>query len=242
MNRNDKPTLVLGLLGSLAVLAVTNPSPAMHDPVTGRWTTRDPLQYKTGNSPGVVGEDWRAGNPTATAPARIFSTATIPPHALERQLALARQFIPARRDTSLNSYLLLSSRPMGNIDPLGTTAEGPDCPTGIEYAHETTTDPWDPPQPSGCSDARGTRTTTATITCTTMTLEITRSITSGCEGVCVRSYSRGSRSFSYGNCTIVSGATRTDVFDEHLPIITVISSEDSCQCFGSLRALPARET
>jgi hypothetical protein len=45
MNKNDRSTTVLGLTALLAVLATTAPAPAMNDPVTGRWTTRDPLNY-----------------------------------------------------------------------------------------------------------------------------------------------------------------------------------------------------
>src|SRR5512140_3002318 len=43
MSRNDRSTIVLGLMVLLAVLAVTVPASAMNDPVTGRWITRDPL-------------------------------------------------------------------------------------------------------------------------------------------------------------------------------------------------------
>jgi hypothetical protein len=45
MNKNDKLTIVLGLIALLAVLATTAPAPAMNDPATGRWITRDPSYY-----------------------------------------------------------------------------------------------------------------------------------------------------------------------------------------------------
>jgi hypothetical protein len=47
MNKNDKSTIVLGHIALLAVLAMTTPAPAMNDPVTGRWITRDTLPYNT---------------------------------------------------------------------------------------------------------------------------------------------------------------------------------------------------
>jgi hypothetical protein len=58
MNRKDRLTIVFGLLALLAVLAVTAPTLAMNDPVTGRWTTRDPLY----SDPGGPTQDLNSAN------------------------------------------------------------------------------------------------------------------------------------------------------------------------------------
>lgn len=70
MNRIDRATIVLGLTALLAVLAVTAPASAMNDPVTGRWITRDPLEYSTGSSlsTAVVPTDGRTANIPSAVP------------------------------------------------------------------------------------------------------------------------------------------------------------------------------
>lgn len=45
MIRNDASTVMLGLIALLTVLALTDGTWAMNDPVTGRWITRDPQGY-----------------------------------------------------------------------------------------------------------------------------------------------------------------------------------------------------
>ncbi len=40
----------LGHLATLLVLATTVPAAAMNDPVTGRWLTRDPIEYDAGTA------------------------------------------------------------------------------------------------------------------------------------------------------------------------------------------------
>ena len=238
MNRNDRLTIMFGLIALLAVLAVTVPASAMNDPVTGRWISRDPLQYNAGDLPGAVADSQRVNDPTANVPANILRKSGASRDAFEPQLRLAWQQVSPTSGGSLNSYLLLRSRPAVTRDPGGTEVYDPDCPTGIEFARETTTEPWNPSEPPGCSDARGTRTTIATVTCTTMTLEITMTITEGCEGICGESCSRRHRPPVFGYCVIVT-ATRTDVFNERLPTVTVISREDGCYCCRRLPMKPA---
>ena len=45
MNAHHHNTILLGLLGTIAILASAAQAQAMDDPVTGRWMTRDPLHY-----------------------------------------------------------------------------------------------------------------------------------------------------------------------------------------------------
>jgi hypothetical protein len=61
MKVDHKTRLVLGILGAIVVCAGPIPAAAMHDPVTGRWITRDPLAYNASASSSAGG-----GRPAAS--------------------------------------------------------------------------------------------------------------------------------------------------------------------------------
>jgi hypothetical protein len=117
MNRNDRSTIVLGFVALLAVLAVTAPAPAMNDPVTGRWITRDPLTY----NPLQVDIQLAAAQRPKTA---SQGTVEAQRETDSRQQGSERNAQDEDggdiRSHDKNGYLLLKSQPVSFWDPLGS--------------------------------------------------------------------------------------------------------------------------
>jgi hypothetical protein len=108
MNRNNKMTLVMGLLTSLAFLVTALPAVAMNDPVTGRWTTRDPLAYNHAASASIV-------LPHTTRSSNLLLGRT----PLDGELRAARDHTVIGQAYDGNAYLLMIANPLGGYDPDG---------------------------------------------------------------------------------------------------------------------------
>jgi hypothetical protein len=113
MNRNHKMTLVLALFGLLAILTLTNPALAMNDPVTGRWITRDPLEY-----------NMRLLKPRARDGTAAVARDSLVPSPNDRGFEPAAELLAVntasvRHQDSVGMYTLAASNFVRRFDPSG---------------------------------------------------------------------------------------------------------------------------